>query len=225
MNIFLNYRIYVFFILIYLSNYKPKIKEAINPNIYNLRINHLKAPFGIGVEDNNFSFLSNEEGPFEAFLLVNNKIVSYKTVQLKDCHSFTFRQSLKYNTQYKFVVQNKNGKNELKFETAIKLKAPFIKPKNTELFSPIFIKKFSANKDIKRARLYITGLGLYQAYINNIKVGNAFLTPGFNDYDYYLRYQTYNITQLLKEDNTIEVHMGDGWYKGRIGLKSPPIPK
>ena len=224
MNIFLNYRIYVFFILIYIAKYKPKIKEAINPNIYNLRINHLKDPFGIGVEDNNFSFLSNEEGPFEAFLLVNNKIVSYKTVQLKDCHSFTFRQSLKYNTQYKFVVQNKNGKNELKFETAIKLKAPFIKPKNTELFSPIFTRNFSANKDIKRARLYITGLGLYQAYINNIKVGNAYLTPGFNDYDYYLRYQTYNVIQLIKEDNVIEVHMGDGWYKGRIGLKSPPYP-
>ena len=222
MDIFLNYRIYVFFILIYLLNYKPKIKEEINPNIYNLRINHLKAPFGIGVENNNFSFLSNEKGPFKAFLLVNNKIVSYKTVLLKDCHSFTFKQSLKYNTQYKFVVQNKNGKNELEFETAIELKAPFIKPKNTKLFSPIFMRKFNANIGIKRARLYITGLGLYQAYINNIKVGNAFLTPGFNDYDYYLRYQTYNITQLLKEDNTIEVHMGDGWYKGRIGLKSPP---
>ena len=219
MNILLNYRIYVFFALIYLVKYEPKIKEAINPNIYNLRINHLKAPLGIGIEDNNFSFLSNEEGPFEAFLLANNIIVSYKIVQLKDCHSFTFRRSLKYNILYKFVVQNKNGKNELEFETAIKLKSPFIKPKNTGLFSPIFTRNFSANKDIKRARLYITGLGLYQAYINNIKVGNAYLTPGFNDYDYYLRYQTYNVAQLIRDDNIIEVHMGDGWYKGRIGLK------
>ena len=46
--------------------------------------------------------------------------------------------------------------------------------------------------DIKKARLYITGLGFYQAFINNVKVGNAFLTPGLNDYDYYLRYQIYN---------------------------------
>ena len=37
------------------------------------------------------------------------------------------------------------------------------------------------------------------------------------DYDYYLRFQTYNITKLLKENNIIEVHMGDGWYKGRFG--------
>ena len=220
MNIFLDYRIYVFVTLLYVLKYNPKIKEAINPNIYNLRINHLKAPFAIGIEDNNFSFLSKEEGPFEVYLLVNNKIESYKTVQLKDCHSFTFQKPLKYNTKYKFVVQNKNGKSELEFETAIELKAPFIKPKNNNIFSPIFVKNFNANKDIKRARLYVTGLGLYQAFINNVKVGNAFLTPGFNDYDYYLRYQTYNVTQLLKDNNTIEVHMGDGWYKGRIGLGS-----
>ena len=69
---------------------------------------------------------------------------------------------------------------------------------------------------MKRARLYITGLGLYQAFINDKKVGNAFLTPGFNDYDYYLRYQTYDITELLEGNNNIEIHMGEGWYKGRF---------
>ena len=65
-------------------------------------------------------------------------------------------------------------------------------------------------------------MGLYQAFINDIKVGNAYLTPGFNDYDYYLRYQTYNIIELLEKvkegEIIIEVHMGDGWYKGRFGM-------
>ena len=47
--------------------------------------------------------------------------------------------------------------------------------------------------------------------INDKKVGNAYLTPGLNDYYYYLRYQTYDITEFLKlkEENKIEVHMGD----------------
>ena len=126
---------------------------------------------------------------------------------------------MQYNKHYTFVVQGSSTRNELEFETAIKLQAPFIKPKNNALFSPIFLKEFTINKEIKSARLYITGLGLYQAYINNNKVGNAYLTPGFNDYNYYLRYQTYNITQLLKEEkNIIEVHIGDGWYKGRFGI-------
>jgi alpha-L-rhamnosidase len=68
--------------------------------------------------------------------------------------------------------------------------------------------------------LYITGLGLYRAYINNNRVGNYYLTPGFNDYDAYLRYQVYDIKNLLKqnENNKIEVHMGDGWYKSRYGI-------
>ena len=219
--IIFNYKTYIFVILYYILKIKFKFKELSDKYIYNLKINHLSTPFGIGIEDNNFSFLAKEKGPFKAILLLENKIVQIKRVNLEECHSFYFDKPLKYNKHYKFVVQGSSTRNELEFETAIELKAPFIKPKNKKLFSPIFFKTFNLNKnigDIKSSRLYITGLGLYQAYINNNKVGNAYLTPGFNDYDYYLRYQTYNITQLLKGENVIEVHMGDGWYKGRIGL-------
>ena len=203
----------------YLFKMKVSLKEKSDSSIYNLRINHLKEPFGIGIEDNSFSFLSKEKGPFKAILLLNNKIVQAKNVKLEERHSFSFKKPLEYNKHYTYIVQGSNSRNELEFETAIKLKAPFISPENKDIFSPIFIKSFNTNKEIKSARLYITGLGLYQAFINNKKVGNAYLTPGFNDYDYYLRYQTYNITKLLKEENIIEVHMGDGWYKGRLGLK------
>ena len=222
MNIFKNYNIY-FLPLIYFTiihKPEPKIAEVSNKYIYNLRINHLKEPFAIDVKNNSFSFLSNEKGPFTAYIILKNKIYDKKIVHLEDCHSFYFDKVLKYNEHYKFVVEGNSTKNELEFETPIKLNAPFIKPNNKEIFSPIFIKQFKINKakKIEKARLYITGLGLYQAFINENKVGNAYLTPGFNDYDYYLRYQTYNITKLLNEDNIIEIHMGNGWYKGRIGL-------
>ena len=186
--------------------------------IYNLRINHLKEPLGIDIKDNIFSFLSNEKGPFKASILLNQKIIQTKEILLNESHSFTFDEPLDYLKNYKFRVESSSFKSELDFETAIKLVQIFIKPKNKDLFSPIFIKNFSLNKEVKRARLYITGLGLYQAFINDKKVGNAFLTPGYNDYDYYLRYQTYDITELLDKENHIEVHMGDGWYKGRMGF-------
>ena len=74
---------------------------------------------------------------------------------------------------------------EIEFETTIKLESPFIKPQNKNLFSPIFLKNFEIKENINEGRLYITGLGLYQAFLNNQKIGNAYLTPGFNDYDYY----------------------------------------
>ena len=205
------------FIILLLSFSKMKENDM---QIYNLRINHLKKPFGIDIKGNIFSFLSEEKGPFKASLLLEEEIIQSRKVLLNESHSFEFNEPLEYNKTYKYIVESFSSKSELIFETAIKLESPFIKPKNKTLFSPIFIKNFNINKEIKRARLYITGLGLYQAYINNIKVGNAYLTPGFNDYDYYLRYQTYDILNLLKEDNLIEIHMGDGWYKGRIGLEN-----
>ena len=193
-----------------------------NNSIYKLRINHLKEPLGIDIKGNNYSFLSNEKGPFQASILLDNKIIQKKEINLQNNFSFSFEDPLEYNKNYKFVVESSTNKAEMNFETAIKLESHFIKPKNKNLFSPIFVKEFSLNKDIKKARLYITGLGLYQAFINDKKVGNAYLTPGYNDYNNYLRYQIYDITHLLKkENNLIEVHMGDGWYKGRFGLFKP----
>ena len=194
------------------------IKNDFSPLIYNLRINHLKEPFGIDIKNNIFSFLSKENGPFKASLLLNNKIVQTKSVSLNESFSFSFEEPLEYNKIYKYIVESSSSKSELTFETALKLEAPFIKPKNKDLFSPIFFKDFKITKKIKKARLYITGLGLYQALINGKKVGNAYLTPGYNDYDYYLRYQTYDISKLLKVENKIEIHMGDGWFKGRFGF-------
>ena len=184
--------------------------------IYNLRINHLKNPLGIDVKGNLFSFLSEEKGPFKASLLLKDQIIDTKEIQLEQTHSFSFKEPFEYNKTYKYIVESSSSKAELEFETALKLESPFIKPKNKDIFCPIFIKEFNITKEIKKARLYITGLGLYIAYINNQKVGNAYLTPGYNDYDYYLRYQTYDVTELLNEQNHLEIHMGEGWYKGRF---------
>jgi len=207
MNIF-----YIFLILFFLSETKE------DDSIYNLRVNHLKKPLGIDIRDNIFSFLSTEKGPFRASLLLGNEIIDTKEIYLNQSHSFYFKEPLEYNKTYKYIIENSStkSKSELEFETAIKLEAPFIKPMNKKIFSPIFLKEFDLNKKIKKGRLYITGLGLYIAYINEQKVGNAYLTPGYNDYDYYLRYQTYDITELLKEKNRMEIHMGEGWYKGRF---------
>ena len=191
--------------------------------INKLKVNHLKNPLGIDIKGNIFSFLTNEKGPFKASLFSQDKLVQSREVKLEESKAFSFKDPLEYNTSYKVVVESSSSKAELNFETCIKLTSPFIKPKNKGIFSPIFFKNIKIDKEIKKARLYITGLGLYQAFINGKKVGNAYLTPGYNDYDYYLRYQTYDITELLKlnEENKIEIHMGDGWYKGRIGINKP----
>ena len=85
---------------------------------------------------------------------------------------------------------------------------------------PVFRKKFTLTGEeaAQRARLYICGLGLYEAYLNGEKIGNQFLTPYFTDYRYRVQYQTYDIAPLLKEgENVLDVWLGEGWYKGRFG--------
>ena len=187
--------------------------------IDSLKINHIKSPLGIDITDNTFSFKTDEQGPFLASLLLDDNPIEQKEVSIENAHSFRFDSTLEYNKIYKYVVESENTRAELEFETSIKLENKFIKPEKKEIFSPIFFKEFNlTSTSIKRARLYITGLGLYRAFINGERVGNSYLTPGYNDYDYYLRYQTYDIALHLKENNIIEVHMGDGWYKGRFGF-------
>lgn len=86
----------------------------------------------------------------------------------------------------------------------------------------IMRKKFQVSgrelKEMKSARLYICGLGVYEAYLNGNKAGNQFFTPYFTDYRYWVQYQTYDIADLLREgENTLDVWLGNGWFKGRYG--------
>ena len=69
------------------------------------------------------------------------------------------------------------------------------------------------------ARLYITCHGLYAAYLNGQRVGDFVLAPGTDDYRKRLQVQTYDVSSLLKEgENEILVVLGDGWYRGNVGV-------
>lgn len=87
-----------------------------------------------------------------------------------------------------------------------------------DVFHPEFYKKFSIaiNKRIEKARLYISGLGLFEAYLNGEKAGNDFLAPFINDYKEAVQYCTYDVTKLLAAQNELLIYLGNGWYKGRF---------
>lgn len=94
-----------------------------------------------------------------------------------------------------------------------------------ETACPVYVRRFSAEKPVKAARLYATACGVYEAEINGKKAGNAFLAPGWTSYYKRLQYQTYDITALLKEsgkENEIAVTVGNGWYKGELGFDAKP---
>ena len=81
-----------------------------------------------------------------------------------------------------------------------------------------FKHSFDVSKEIKKARLYITACGIYEAKLNGEKAGNFCLAPGITDYTKRVQYQTYDVTDLIKDgENEITVELADGWYRGSVG--------
>jgi alpha-L-rhamnosidase len=74
--------------------------------------------------------------------------------------------------------------------------------------------------DIVRARLYATAHGLYAAELNGRRVGDHELAPGWTSYQHRLRYQSYDVTELVRPGtNRLDVLLGNGWYRGRLGFR------
>ena len=70
-----------------------------------------------------------------------------------------------------------------------------------------------------RARIYAVGLGTYELTVNGEKVGDEILAPFYNDYNLWLQYQTYDVTDMLRAgENRLDAWLGNGWYKGRFGF-------
>lgn len=85
--------------------------------------------------------------------------------------------------------------------------------------SPYLRKGFSLCGEIRRARAYVSGLGLYELEINGQRVGDQVLTPGWTSYDKRVQYQSYDVTDLLQSgDNVVGAILGDGWYRGYLGF-------
>tara|TARA_R110002049_G_scaffold309206_1_gene518567 strand:+ start:32648 stop:35449 length:2802 start_codon:yes stop_codon:yes gene_type:complete len=83
--------------------------------------------------------------------------------------------------------------------------------------SPLFRNEFKVSKKITSAIATITSHGLYLAYINGQKIGDAYFTPGWTSYNKRLQYQTYDVTKLLQQgNNAVGAMLGSGWYRGKL---------
>ncbi|MGG7663483.1 family 78 glycoside hydrolase catalytic domain [Dyadobacter sp. BHUBP1] len=84
--------------------------------------------------------------------------------------------------------------------------------------APYLRKEVTIRGGVRKARLYVTALGLYEFSINGKKTGDAFLTPGWTDYDKRVYYQTYDVTADLKAGkNALASQLSYGWYAGYLG--------
>jgi alpha-L-rhamnosidase len=81
-----------------------------------------------------------------------------------------------------------------------------------------FRRQFCVNGKVRKARLYITACGLYEARIDGEKAGGFFMAPGYTDYRKRVQYQTYDVADMLGEgEQTLCVQLADGWFRGSCG--------
>jgi len=96
-----------------------------------------------------------------------------------------------------------------------------------DISAPLLRKEFEVSKKIKQARVYISGLGWSELYINGKKVGDHVLDPAMTYYnkhkglelDSRVLYVTYDVTDYLRKGrNAMGVLLGNGWYSndGRL---------
>ena len=97
--------------------------------------------------------------------------------------------------------------------------ASYTFPKNASP-APFTFRKAFAAKNIKRALLTATALGIYELELNGKKVGEQYFAPGFTSYKHILQYDLYDVTLLLKEQNELVAVVGGGWAVGRFTYSS-----
>ncbi len=98
--------------------------------------------------------------------------------------------------------------------------------------APYFRNEINLTEKIKSAKVYVSGLGFYELYLNGTKVGDHVLAPAQTNYDkralpkllyHYddqsttrVFYNTFDVTnQLQKGENVIGMILGNGWYNQR----------
>lgn len=99
--------------------------------------------------------------------------------------------------------------------------AAFVSPRTLaglETAAPVLRGRFTLPA-AAAARLRLSAHGVYEARLNGHRVGDEVLAPGWTSYAHRLRYRTHDVTDLLHEgDNDLEVLLGNGWFRGRLGF-------
>ena len=95
----------------------------------------------------------------------------------------------------------------------------------SRLSARYFRKELDNRKTVKSAKVYISGLGLYELYINGEKIGEYAHAPTFTDYNKSVKYNTFDVTKQLQQGkNTIGTILGNGrFYNMRQNFKPHKI--
>ncbi|MFL5741470.1 MAG: family 78 glycoside hydrolase catalytic domain [Flavisolibacter sp.] len=78
---------------------------------------------------------------------------------------------------------------------------------------PLLRKTFMVKTEVKKAILYLCGLGQFELSMNGKKIGDHFLDPGWTKYDKQALYVSFDVTDnLIPGNNAVGVMLGNGFY-------------
>lgn len=206
--------------------------------IYDTKVNHLTNPLGFRMDRTVFSWkVKDANGTRQNAARIRiasdtaMQEILYDSGWEKEADSLAFpvKSDLKPRTRYYWTVavESDAGEQETSdvqwFETAKREEdwvGKWITCDSAEKRHPYFEKEICpiAGKEVAKARLYISGLGLYEAFYNGERIGSEYFTPYSNDYNEWVQYQTYDVTEQMKHSGTLSVLLGNGWYKARFGF-------
>ncbi|WP_394924530.1 glycoside hydrolase family 78 protein [uncultured Robinsoniella sp.] len=208
--------------------------------LYDLRTEYRVNPMGITERRPRFSWkLGTEEKDtvqqsYHIVIKDHDSIVWENGAESEESVLIAYAgEALKDETSYDVTVEvtdnhGNTAVGEASFETGIFKPETFHAKMITHNFPeeetacPIFSKSFTVKGAVKRARIYATSRGVYEAYLNGKRIGEERMTPGWTSYHHRLQYQIYDITGMLREENEIEMIVGNGWYKGIMGFMLTP---
>lgn len=107
---------------------------------------------------------------------------------------------------------------------------------SSEGIAPLLRKSFEVDNNVASAKVFVSGLGYFELYMNGRKVANDYFVPNLTNYtsreglkhagiaiddnfrDYRVLYMSYDITNLLqKKQNVIGAILGNGFYDCKSG--------
>lgn len=206
--------------------------------VYDAKVNHMTNPMGFFMDGVSFSW-KVDEARGKAQKVARVRVAADEKMQeilfdsgmdeQADSLAYPVELALEPRTRYFWQVTvlsdaEEEADSEVQWFETSKMSeewtGKWLTCDSTEKRHPIFSKEIAPAKEVAKARLYVTGLGLYEAYIDGKKVGDEYLTPYSNNYNRWVQYQTYDITDQIAGGGKLSILLGNGWYKGRFGFSA-----
>ena len=210
--------------------------------ITDLKVNYMESPIGIDTENVTFSwkmesdYIGKMQSGYEIKVWNNDKTlwevceesggsvgIPYGGEELSEGGEYFWRVKVTDADGQEYISGTE------KFETGITndnawRTAKFIALEKSSS-APIFKRTFNISDNMKKARLYVTAIGTYEAEINGEKVYKMengekiyhHMNPGYDNGHYSMTYQTYDVTELINSENAIVLKAAHGWRNASGG--------